>query len=393
MTLATSCFKLSTQNQTSIILVLGAVSDAPLQQIIINAAQQLVDKLPVGSVNEIFLLGCETPFPMNKLRSDGIRWMKQHSQRVSLVAPVVAPLVQKRQAGQAVVVISDEPIFDLEDWVEQVKFFLVKSQRNFQSDYPNVEQFAINEISQLVNSLQNPIQKVEIHFEKAISLEHSQGNASRHSLDSRSLTCLPYLWNNPKYFWKRSCLVAEESDSSLGWDASINISGDDEYRPQAILFLRDGTDQLVHLSECKDEISEKSEEKWWALEELERRIFINSIGGRSFNCPICNRVQDPTSLFCAQKDDWGDWRLVYKTLEKYNWRSGFILFRLSTNGQVEVTRPVCQALRLAENEIALIENDIPKTYLYSEEKKAWLSQPMWSGYRQIGANLFGAVLC
>lgn len=393
MTLAASCFKLSTSNQTSIRLVLGPVGDESFQQIIINAAQQLVDKLPIGSVNEVFLLGCETPFPVKKMRNDGIRWLKQHSQRVSLVAPIVAPLVQKRQTGQTIIVISDETIFDLEDWSEQAKFLLVKTQHNSQPDCPNIEQFAISEISKLVTSLQNPIQKVEIHFDKARSLDHSQGNASRHSLDGSSLTCLPYLWNNPKYLWKHSCLVAEESDSGLEWDISINVSRGDEYRPQAVVFFRDGTTQSVLLSECQDEIIGEYEEQWKPCEDMEKQIFVNSINGRAFNCPICNRVQDPASLFCTQEDDWGDRRLIYKTLEKYNWRSGFVIFRLSTNGYIEVTRPGCQALRLAKNEIALIESNLPKIYLYSEEKREWLLQPMWSGYRQVGANLFGAALC
>jgi hypothetical protein len=272
------------------VIVLDASESAgECQETIVKTAQQLIEKLPAGTIRGLYFLSNPERYETGKLLRKSAGWWEQNKLRGSFLTPVLEIIQECR-----VVVIGSGLIYDLEDWQDSrwnSNLYFIKVKDSLRGNLKIGQEF--QDLSQVYSFLYDPIISIEI-------------NGSGF---------MPFYWNNPEY--------------KLSTAGSIKLVGLNLDNPSVLLgyWGSDVKADIVRKAGEEEPVTLKSidyqdPDSWNSLDAGEAEIFHRAALGYDFSCLICGQKHPALRIRCDVYSILGE--PIYPSLGK---KRGFVLFK------------------------------------------------------------------
>lgn len=329
----------------NVALVLDATESAwKYQGAVLDLALKAIEKLPAGLGKNLYFLGNSNAYNCTELARKGAAWWNENRERGSFITPIA-----RRERGNKILVIGSGPIYDLDDWKDDIGHNLVMA--NVGEGSPGGVTGALTElerpdISELLPLVHDPILTAEI-----------SGDGF-----------MPFYWDNPEY----SLSVGESAvlRASHPQDATVNVA----YWGNNVKAILSGNQSR---QEIPLEFTELPPVKgWMGLEKSEAAVFFEACQGRDFACPVCGGRHTATTLRCYETSAiLGE--PVYRSLAG---RHGFVIFR-DDGKTVEYRFHHVSSLKVGEHEVAIARGGAAEVYGLEPPRK-WVARGEMEPYRR-----------
>lgn len=250
-------------------------------QLIFNRSRSLIESLP-GRVNEIYILGSREAYSISIPMEFGEKasgWYRKNKGRANLIRPVFEMLSNKGFQGIVAIFCSNLP-HDIDDWADSEiikRSTFIKKEASSSSSYEEIELTLEN--TQIINSLRNPVENLEVKGSGFAPLNFQLSSTGE-----------------AKIIWKEGDFKLVISPNGERLDLHLKAIS---YNPPKLYIKRKKGSETI---DGQTEHEWFKEPEWKEINEELRPVIMKCISREDFKCPRCGKMHNFNVLICPEDD-------------------------------------------------------------------------------------------
>lgn len=321
-----------------------------------EVAQAIAEEL---DNTRLYFLGDPQEYNPRDLSASGMskrrNWQKLYENQVRVIAPIIETLRQKGSLKEHLIILSAQPIIDLEDWIGELNCLLLGESQPLYTckDLIEVEQHSYEDWQEALEELRgDKLEEIRIGF--------------------NGESWIPTWWDNNIFSWDENRWeLYTPVDHVKQRVASIQLAAFTRSAglPQAILKYKSGREEFLP-TRTQDKFSTSTESV--ELTPKDVSTFEQAIAGKPFRCPKypdCLDDHGPTDLYHKIKNN-SIRVMIYESLQHWldDGKYGFIVFQRT--GKEKITARLENSIRLPEDSLLLSRKDT-RPLKYRCDQQPW----------------------